>query len=48
MQHYPIDQAVREIWKIYPVRIQGRSRSACHDLPTLLVQRFITRSAASR
>jgi endogenous inhibitor of DNA gyrase (YacG/DUF329 family) len=48
MQKYPIDQNVRGIWKIYPVRILGGSLSSCHSKPTLLVQSmeggFVTRN----
>jgi endogenous inhibitor of DNA gyrase (YacG/DUF329 family) len=38
MRRFPIDERVREIWKIYPVRIRGRSISSRHSKPTLLVQ----------
>lgn len=51
MREYPVDPSVREIWKVYPVRIQSQSTSPCHDEPTLLVQSmkggFVTRNCPS-
>ncbi len=48
MRQYQVDPRVREMWKIYPVRIEGRSTSTCHGQPTLLVQSmeggFVTRN----
>jgi endogenous inhibitor of DNA gyrase (YacG/DUF329 family) len=48
MREYLIDPGVKEIWKIYPVRIEGQSTSSCHGLPTVLVQSmeggFVTRN----
>lgn len=48
MREYQIDPAIRQIWKIYPVRIEGQSTSFCHRQPTLLVQSmeggFVTRN----
>lgn len=39
---------VRKIWKVYPVRISGKSDSACCRQPTFLVQSmdggFVTRN----
>lgn len=43
-----MDQGIRGIWKIYPVRIPGASLSRCHSEPTILVQSmeggFVTRN----
>jgi endogenous inhibitor of DNA gyrase (YacG/DUF329 family) len=51
MRKYPFDQKLRESWKLYPVRISGRSTSSCHSAPTLLVQSmeggFVTRNCSS-
>jgi endogenous inhibitor of DNA gyrase (YacG/DUF329 family) len=48
MREYQVDPNVRQIWKIYPIRIQGQSLSSCHGQPTLLVQSmeggFVTRN----
>lgn len=48
MPQYPIDKSIREIWKLYPVRIGGKSLSECHSKPTILVQSmeggFVTRN----
>jgi endogenous inhibitor of DNA gyrase (YacG/DUF329 family) len=48
MREYQIDPKIREMWKVYPVRIEGRSTSWCHREPTLLVQSmeggFVTRN----
>jgi len=38
MTEYPIDPKVREMWKPFPLRIQGHSESACCGAETLLVQ----------
>ena len=48
MRRFPIDQAVHDIWKIFPVRFQGGTQLWCHNVPTLLVQSmeggFVTRN----
>ena len=50
MEEYPVDPKVRGIWKIYPVRVLGRSISDCCGEPTLLVQSmeggFVTRNCS--
>jgi hypothetical protein len=38
MVELPIDDAIREVWKKYPVRISGLKESRCHGKPTILVQ----------
>ena len=38
MRRYPLDPKVREIWRIYPLRILGESVSKCCSEPTMLVQ----------
>lgn len=48
---HPFDKRSREIWKTYPIRIEGRSLSVCCNKPTLLVQSmrggFVTRNCSS-
>jgi phage FluMu protein Com len=38
MKEFPMDTSVREIWKLFPLRIRGPRISRCHQAPTLLVQ----------
>ena len=48
MKEVPLDEAIREIWRKYPVRISGLKESRCHGKPTVLVQSmeggFVTRN----
>jgi hypothetical protein len=48
MRIHLIDPKIREIWRVYPVRISGRSMSRCCNQPTVLVQSmkggFVTRN----
>jgi ribosomal protein S27E len=48
MRQYPPDPEIAKIWKIYPVRIPGRSIAPCHNEQTVLVQSmdggFVTRN----
>ena len=48
MKELPVDDAIRGIWKKYPVRISGLKDSRCHGKPTVLVQSldggFVTRN----
>lgn len=51
VREYSLDDDLKEIWRIYPVRISGNLKSPCHDEPTLLVQSmkggFVTRNCPS-
>jgi len=38
MREFPIDSKVREMWKLYPLRIPGRPLSSCCQTQTVLVQ----------
>src|SRR5437868_734518 len=48
MKEVPVDEAIREIWRKYPVRISGLKESKCHGRLTVLVQSmeggFVTRN----
>jgi hypothetical protein len=48
MREYPVDPSVREIWKLYPIRLSNGSKSSCCRYPTVLVQSmeggFVTRN----
>ena len=48
MRELPVDEAIREIWKKYPLRLYGLRNSKCHGKPTVLVQSmeggFVTRN----
>jgi endogenous inhibitor of DNA gyrase (YacG/DUF329 family) len=48
VREYIIDKRIQELWRIYPVRIFGQSKSKCHGEDTLLVQSmdhgFVTRN----
>ena len=50
MEVFPLDPKVRDIWKIFPLRIPGLSMSDCCGEPTLLVQSmdggFVTRNCS--
>lgn len=50
MRLFPIDETIREIWKIYPLRLSGLSHSRCCGQPTVLVQSkeggFVTRNCS--
>jgi hypothetical protein len=38
MAEYPLDPVIREMWKLYPLRIPGFRVSRCCQEPTVLVQ----------
>lgn len=48
MKEYPVDPKVREIWKLYPLRLSDGTRSTCCGFPIVLVQSmeggFVTRN----
>jgi len=48
MREYPIDQRVRETWKLFPLRLSDGTRSDCCQLRVVLVQSmdggFVTRN----
>ncbi len=50
MIQHPIDPKIREIWRLFPLRLPGRSESWCCRMPTILVQSmsggFVTRSCS--
>ncbi len=50
MAEYPIDPSVRDMWKSFPLRIQGGSKASCCGAPTLLVQSmdggYVTRNCS--
>src|SRR5712691_12336918 len=50
MREYPIDPKVREMWKLFPLRIPGNSKSTCCGAATLLVQSmdggYVTRNCS--
>ena len=48
MREYPIDERVREAWKLFPLRLSDGTKSDCCGLPVVLVQSmeggFVTRN----
>src|SRR5688572_7180887 len=50
MRIHPISAHVRDLWKTFPLRVEGKSVSGCCGEPTLLVQSmdggFVTRNCS--